>query len=310
MAAPPELPGSPDAETVASKRPRGKRRRRGLMPVVILGVALAASLAVLAYSLVQLDAATTRIDEQNRQIDEQKDLIDKKETFGAAMQSLMDTAGEFDGVLLAAVVPIDHYQAVATRAWSDRWNALELDGDIADVKAASNQLQDILDAANTEATTNVTGTTNEAVIDQLGGGLVASLLDNADEQCQADALACVISDDPYTVHFDLASSALPYMNDWLRTGVAYHEFAHVLQLTNPDPTAVALESFGGDRETMADCFALTYLDGWTLDHRIWVSTHEYWDVNIGYGYTCTEAQKQVMRDWYSELGVHIEPISQ
>jgi hypothetical protein len=61
---------------------------------------------------------------------------------------------------------------------------------------------------------------------------------------------------------------------------------------------------------MADCFALTYLDGWTLDHRVYVSDYEYWDVSIGYGYTCDESQRQVIRDWYAQLGPQLGEISQ
>ena len=71
-----------------------------------------------------------------------------------------------------------------------------------------------------------------------------------------------------------------------------------------------LEAFGGDSETMADCFALTYLDGWTLDHEIWVSPTQYWDVSIGYGYTCNETQKQAVRDWYASSGSASSAISQ
>lgn len=102
---------------------------------------------------------------------------------------------------------------------------------------------------------------------------------------------------------DVAREAEPYMTDRIRTGVAYHEFAHVLQFTNPEPTATALEAFGGDAETMADCFALTFLDGWTLDSRVWDSDSSYWDVSIGYGVECDDAQKQVIRDWRASLGV-------
>jgi hypothetical protein len=100
------------------------------------------------------------------------------------------------------------------------------------------------------------------------------------------------------------------MTDWLRTGIAYHEFAHVLQLANPEATATALEAFGGDNEQMADCYALTYLDGWTLDHTIWTSNVEYWEVSIGYGYTCSAEQMQVVRDWHEQIGFTSKPISQ
>ena len=277
---------------------------------MLLGVALAAAIAVLVILFIRLDGANTRIEKQDGQLEEQRELIEKKETFGAAMKVLMDTAAGFEGVLMTSIVPLDRYEAIAGQAWSHRWDPFQLDGDIADARAATADLDELLSAATVEATTNSTGTTNEAVIDQLGGGYVASVIDDADTLCETDVLACVISNDPYTVHFDAADSSVPYMTDWLRTGLAYHEFAHVLQMTNPAPTETALESFGGDQETMADCFALTYLDGWTLDHTIWVSSYQYWEVSVGYGYTCNDAQRQAVRDWYGQLGVQVRPISQ
>ena len=130
------------------------------------------------------------------------------------------------------------------------------------------------------------------------------------DRCEDDVLACVMSDVPQTVHVDATDLAEPYMTAWLQTGVAYHELAHVLQLTNPEPTDAAREAFGGDDETMADCYALTYLEGWTLDHRVWINRYEYWDVNIGYGHTCDETQRQAIRTWVAELGVDIHPVSQ
>jgi hypothetical protein len=299
---------APTTPPPAEKRP--KRSRKGLIPIILLSIALATALAVLAYGYIQLTNANTLIEQQDRELQDQRDLIDKKETFSAAMQSLQSKAAEFDGILLAAIVPVEEYEILASKAWAHRWEAAQLDGDIADAKAAETTLTDLQTAATTQATTNTTGTTNETVIDGLGGGYVASVIDDADTLCETDVLACVLSNDPYTVHFDAADATLPYMNDWLRTGLAYHEFAHSLQLTNPVPTAVALESFGGDSETMADCFALTYLDGWTLDHKIYVSSFEYWQVSIGYGYTCNDTQKQVVRDWYGQLGYHPSPISQ
>lgn len=303
-----EAPSAPIAPPPAGKRP--KRSRKALIPIVLLSIALAAALAVLGYGYIQLTNANDLIEQQDRELEQQRDLIDKKETFSAAMQSLQNKAAEFDGVRLTAVVPVDEYAILASKAWAHRWDSFELDGDIAEAQAAEQDLVDLLAAAATQATTNVTGTTNEAVIDSLGGGFVASVIDDADTLCESDVLACVVSNDPYTVHFDAADTQLPYMNDWIRTGLAYHEFAHSLQMTNPGPTAIALESFGGDSETMADCFALTYLNGWTLDHKIFVSSNTYWQVSIGYGYTCNDAQKQVIRDWYEPLGFHAEPITQ
>ena len=185
-----------------------------------------------------------------------------------------------------------------------------LDEDTQTVIASTRDLQTLLSDAETEASTNTTGSTYEAVIDQLGGGYVSSVIEDADTLCKKDVLACVTSDNPYIIHFDAASNSHEYMNEWLRTGIAYHEFAHVLQFTNPTATDVAADAFDGDHETMADCFALTYLDGWTIDHTVWMNSRQYWEVSIGYGYTCNDSQRQVVRDWYGQLGYTTRPISQ
>jgi hypothetical protein len=301
---PPSEPIAPEADKQVP------RSRRGLIIIAALSVGLAAALGFLTFYVIQLNAASNLIRDQQQQIDEQKDLIDKKETFGAAMEGLLDTASKFDGLLMGSLIPMGQYQSITNQAWGHRWKSGALDGDTVRVQDAQKKLEDRWSAAQTEASTNTTGTTYESVIDALGGGFVASLMDNPDSLCASDVLACVLFSDPYTVHFDAADGAHPSMNDWTRTGVAYHEFAHVLQETNQEPTAVAAESFDGDWETMADCFALTYLDGWTLDHRVYVSDYEYWDVSIGYGYTCDESQRQVIRDWYAQLGPQLGEISQ
>lgn len=280
------------------------------MTIILLSLGLIAVLALFLLSYARLEEANTRIDEQDQQIEEQQELIEKKETFGQSMEGLIDTARAFEGIKMMDLVPYDTYQRIATSAWTNRWDATAVDGDIADVAVEKKALEDLLAAAATEASTNVTGTTYESVTDDLGKGFVASILEDADSLCQSDVLACVLHSDPYTVHYDAADHGVEYMTDWLRTGIAYHEFAHVLQMTNPGPTATAAASFGGDWETMADCFALTYLPGWTLDHTIWVSDYQYWEVSIGYGYTCDAAQMQVVREWYDPLGFAVTPITQ
>ncbi len=294
----------PDATTKAT-RPRGR-----LITIILLSVGLAAALAIITIFALQLATANALIDKQNQQIEEQKDLIDKKETFGAAFEGLLDAARRLDGTLFASIIPWERYERAAQRAWTDRWHPASLDRDTVDVRSATAELETLLATAQVRATTTTTGSEYESVIDRLSSGFVTTLLDDAHALCATDALACVTSDDPLTVHFDATDNGLPYMTDWLRTGIAYHEFAHVLQFTNPGPTERALTSFDGDDETMADCFALTYLDGWTLDHQIWTDSYTYWEVSIGYGYTCNSAQRQVIRDWYGELGFHPSPISQ
>ena len=36
----------------------------------------------------------------------------------------------------------------------------------------------------------------------------------------------------------------------------------------------------------------------------------YWEVSVGYGYTCDESQRQVIRNWNDSLGVQVQPITQ
>ena len=305
-----EIPESPAPLDLPVVEATPKKSRKALVAIVLLVVGLLGALGALTFYLVQLSAANDRIAEQKQQIQEQKDLIDKKETFGAAMTSLLETASQFDGVLMTSLVPVADYEAIANRAWQNRWLAKYLVEDTETVEGYQNDLTALLATAATEASSNTTGSTYEAVTDQLGGGFVATLIDDADSLCESDVLACVFSEDPYTVHFDAADANVEYMTDWLKTGVAYHEFAHVLQMTNPEPTEAALEAFGGDDETMADCFALAYLDGWKLDHRIFITSYSWWDVSIGYGYTCNDAQKQTVRTWYDSLGYQTSTITQ
>jgi hypothetical protein len=84
----------------------------------------------------------------------------------------------------------------------------------------------------------------------------------------------------------------------------------VLQFTNPDVSEVAADSFGGNVEIMADCFALTYLKGWKLHHTVWINDFQYYEVDVGYGYTCNSRQKAVIRDWYEGLAFELPTVTQ
>jgi hypothetical protein len=287
-----------------------KRRPVGLIVTVsLLSLLLATAIAAFVWYFLQLQDANATIREQQRELEEQRDLIDKKETFGAAMEGLLDEVGRYEGVPLASLIPWDRYELLASQSWARRWDATALDASIASVEKEREQLVTQRESAEQQAASNASGSAYEATLDSLGAGYVTWVLEDADTFCNSDVLACVDSENPLVVHVDAADDGLEYTNDWLRTGIAYHEFAHVLQFTNPEPTEAALVSFDGDVETMADCFALTYLDGWTLHHTIWVSSYQYWEVDVGYGYTCTDAQRQVVRDWYGQLGVHTRQIS-
>ena len=294
--APPPFPPPP----VPPQRPR---RAGWIVTVVLLSVVLIAFAVAAVWFFLQLQNAKATIRDNEREIDEQRELIERKDSFGAAMDALLGETTTFTGLPLGNLVPWDDYQLLTERAWDQRWNADALDQVIADTDAARADHVARRDAAAAQAATEAAGGAYDRVIGQLGSGYVSVQIDNADALCAKDVLACVMSDDPLVVHVDAADDAREYTTDWIRTGIAYHEFAHVLQYANPDETDTAVTAFGGDYETMADCFALTFLDGWTLDHRVWVSDYTYWDVSVGYGYVCNDSQKQAIRDWRAAIGV-------
>lgn len=290
--------------------PAAPRRKRPIALIIILSLLFVVLAGVIVYLALYLSAVLGRLDEAVDRIDEQQEIIDSKETFSAAMQELVDTARQFDGMPYATIISNDELQALAASGWENRWNPTRVAADVQAVQAKTESLRAILTAATDQAATNASGTAAEAAVDALGSGFVSTAYDDADSLCESDVLGCVTSADPYVVHLDAADQGLEWMTEWIWTGVAYHEFAHVMQYTNPEQTEVAAAAFGGDWETMADCFALTYLDGWALDQRVYVSSYSWYDVSVGYGYTCDSSQGQVVADWYDSVGYRSEPISQ
>jgi len=298
---------APEISAPASKT----GRRRGLLIVVcLLVMVLLGALATGTWLFIQLSEAREHIDEQNDQIEqqndqieEQREQIDKKESFGAAMASLQQTIAPLAGLPFADLVPWSDYDILAARAWSHRRDLVAMDRDIEAVNEATKRIAEMREAARVEASANASGSVWEGTLDQLGSGWVTTSIEDASSTCDGDALACVDSADPLVVHVNASTGADPTMTDWIRTGVAHHEFAHVLQNMNYDATAPALAAFGGDWETMADCYSLTILPGWSLNHDVPINADEYWEVDVGYGYTCNESQRQTIREWLSQLGI-------
>lgn len=304
-----QFPGQPGAPG-APRRPVGLIVTVSLLALTVLIVG-----AVATIGFLQLDAATATIRDQQREIndkqrelDDQREIIDSKETFGAAMESLLDEVDAYAGVPMATIIPWEEYEYLAQSSWFSRWNADELDRLTADVEHERELLVAKREAAQLEASSNSSGSPYEAVFDHLGAGYVTWGFRSSGEVCGGDAWACVRGEDPYVVHVVSSVDAEWYVSDWMRTGVAYHEMAHVLQVTNPEPTEEALASFDGNHEHMADCYALTFLDGWSLEHTFRSGGYIY-TTSVGYGYTCNSSQRDVMRDWYSKLGVQPRTIS-
>ncbi|MDQ1171200.1 hypothetical protein QE392_003004 [Microbacterium proteolyticum] len=224
------------------------------------------------------------------------------------MADLYATVDPLVGLPYATVVPWTQIEAFADRAWGHRRNPAALERDTGDVEAFTAGLADRVAVARTQAASNASGSPWEAALDDLGRGWVTTTFDETNRPCNMDVMACVSGAAPFIVHVSADTRDDPQLTDWIRTGVAYHEYAHVLQFTNPEPTASAVTAFGGDVETMADCYALTVLDGWSLEHEVPIDEYSYWEVSVGYGYTCNDEQKQVIRDWVDGLGVQLRPV--
>lgn len=301
------VPSAPVGERadppVRAKRPKRDRSSAGRGGTAALTIIVIALLAAIAFLAQQVLAAHETIDEQQR-------IIDEKQVFGAEMHELMSQAAQFDGIPMASLVPIDVFEALARQAWSDRnhaeaWTAHTTVAReyVADLRAKS-------EAMHAQRAENSSGTTAEAIIDDLGAGLVSTVFDDASATCQQDAAGCVISTDPTTIHLDAEAYFSGPNDEWTHSMLAYHEFAHVLQFTNPVPTESALAAFGNDHEFMADCYALTMTDSWSLEHRIEIADNWYWSVSTGYGRVCDAAQRDVIRSWLGEVGFRYRPISQ
>lgn len=299
------------AESVPVASPPRARRRPRVATIVLsalLAVALIGGGVAAAWLFVQLEAARTTIDDQRREIEEQNELIDEKEQFGAAMGRLYESIDPLLGLPYSVLVPWGAYDVLADHAWAHRRDADAVRRDTARVDEHTAELEARKQSARERVAANTTGTAWETTLDQLGSGWVSTSIAPASTICGADVLACVLDTEPFAVHVIGDDPGDDAMTDWIRTGVAYHEYAHVLQNTNPDQTEDALTAFGGDYETMADCYALTLLDGWSLDHKVWIDRYSWWEVSVGYGYTCDESQRQVIREWLSTLGLQKQTV--
>ena len=309
-AGPAEEDRSPRAEAT-SRRPRTST----VVLSVLLSLVVAAGGLGFFWLSTQLQEARTQISDQQRQItdqqrriDEQDEMIERKEQFGAAMDELYATVDPLVGLPFETLVPWYRAEELADRAWIHRRNPESLDWDIRDLRALTSEISARNAGVGAEAGSNASGTAWEAALDTLGRGWVRTVFDEGGTPCGSTALACVSGDDPFTVHVRASTRTDPTMTDWIRTGAAYHEYAHVLQFTSPRDTDAVLATFGGDAETMADCFALTFLEGWSLDHEVTIDDFSYYEVSVGYGYTCNAGERQVIRDWVAGLGIERQPV--
>lgn len=147
---------------------------------------------------------------------------------------------------------------------------------------------------------NASGTLTEAIVDDAGQGYIdinwdAATACSTSERPGRTTTGCV-SENPLGIHI-LPESEMRG-GDWGKRIVVLHELAHLYQRTDLDlrPSSVPSESrrlmdqglFQGSGEKMADCYALTYLNEWSLSDGT---------TRFGYGYVCNESERQAIREW-------------
>ncbi|WP_430592020.1 hypothetical protein [Humidisolicoccus flavus] len=155
--------------------------------------------------------------------------------------------------------------------------------------------------------TNASGSLTEGIVDAAGNGFIDIQWDAA-TACSSQAapgrenIGCVKASDPLTVHL------LPEQevgSVWMNEMLVTHELAHVYQhaddLGADDYSGayhdlLAQGHFQGSKEVMADCFALTVYDRWSLTNGT---------ESQGNGYVCNEAERQVLREWAASLNVQM-----
>lgn len=160
----------------------------------------------------------------------------------------------------------------------------------------------VLDAESRRG--NASGTISEEIVDAAGDGFINITWD-ASTQCSTSQsegrkTAGCTSGDPLSVHI------LPENELFGEIGVritTLHELAHLYQNAEVEMYQAQGQSkimdlkdqgyFEGSGEKLADCYALTYTNTWTLSYE---------QGSIGYGYVCNEAERQAIREWAREIG--------
>lgn len=147
---------------------------------------------------------------------------------------------------------------------------------------------------------NASGSLSEGLVDAAGNGFIDVQFDAAtacDTHANADqgyrTTGCVNGGSPLVVHLLPAGE----LTEWHSKINTVHELAHVFQRADdvryPDDNGgyevlLAQGLFQGSEEAMADCYALTYFNEWTLSDGVTES---------GYGYICGDNERQAIRDW-------------
>lgn len=212
-------------------------------------------------------------------------------------------AAQLEGNPVAPLVTdLRGFQQIEEWAAAPAINEFQAQNIVDGARAHREALEARIAAAETRRT-NASGTVTEELVDSAGDGFIDIGWD-AQTACSASAnedrvTAGCVSDDPLGVHI-LPEDQL--LGDWGRRMVVLHELAHLYQRADLDARPLGESSaadllreqglFQGSSEKMADCYALTYLDEWTLSSD---------QGSLGYGYVCDETERRAIREWAAEI---------
>lgn len=153
---------------------------------------------------------------------------------------------------------------------------------------------------------NASGTDEEQLVDSAGNGFI-DIQWNADSKCspsknpERTTAGCVTNTPEQLIVHVLPREHRLGGGEAARL-TTLHELAHLYQSIDAattaggeDGPAMKLKNAGlfqGSSEVMSDCYALTYLGLQSLTVG---------DATLGYGYVCTDAERQAIRDWAKEI---------
>lgn len=266
-----------------------------LVVLVLFGVVLAGGALFSAGS----DGGTSRSGGASSSAPEGQYIDEQMSIVASERQRYYELAAQLEGNPVAPLVTeLAKSQRLDVRIEAgdiNRFQAENLAQEATELRA--NLEQRIIDAEARRG--NVSGTISEALVDEAGNGFIDIAWDAA-TACSVSGkegrtTAGCTSGDPLGVHI-LPETQL--FGDWGVRITTLHELAHLYQYADLEERmdqnqSAAMELmeqgfFEGSGEKLADCYALTFTGGWTLENE---------QGSSGYGYVCNEAERQAIREW-------------
>lgn len=270
--------------------------------VVLVSIFFLLALATAGWLYVQNSMLNTQLVnlQQEKEIKEEElqRKLDAKETFSATTTQLLEELNYFTGMPVKEKFAVAYYQQMVTDAYLYRDDIAAVNGLTSQMKIEIEKIQTLKTQMDQNKTSNVTNSPLETTADALSNGYAEIVFYTmATPECQDTNInessvvaACVWNTKPQTIYVntDVMNRTVNQENNgWYYQGVVYHEYAHVLQYTNPETTATYLPSFDNDSEKQADCFADAY----------YASNFSEYSYNKG----CTVEQVNKVQEWYETL---------